>query len=232
MFADVKTILPKRFYGLKNNMPSIDTLLTFAFAALLLSAAPGPSNFYIMARSIGQGHQAGIAAAGGMAVGSFIYVLATAMGLAAIFKYSPLAYTFLKVVGAAYLIYLGTQYFLSTGTSTSRQKLQPIPLHKIFRQSIVVELTNPKTALFFIAFLPQFVDVQGTNVTMQLVILGTVYAFIAMGSDILVALLSGKLGNWLAHHPAFIRWQDRFSGSLLFTLGTFIVYQEISGEAP
>jgi threonine/homoserine/homoserine lactone efflux protein len=211
-------------------MPSIDTLLTFALAALLLSVAPGPSNLYIMARSIGQGHQAGIAAAGGMAVGSFIYVLATAMGIAAIFKYSPYAYTFLKLAGAAYLIYLGMQYFLSAGVGTSRQKLQRIPLNKIFRQSIVVELTNPKTGLFFLAFLPQFVDVQHANVTIQLVILGTVYAFIAMGSDITVALVSGKLGNWLAHHPLFIRWQNRFSGSLLFALGTFIIYQEIISE--
>lgn len=213
-------------------MPSIDTLLTFSFAALLLSVAPGPSNLYIMARSIGQGHRAGIAAAGGMAVGSFVFVLATAMGIAAIFKYSPLAYTFLKLAGAAYLIYLGMQYFLSAGAGTSRQTLQRISLTKIFRQSIVVELTNPKTALFFLAFLPQFVDVQSANVTMQLVTLGTVYACIAMGSDITVALLSGKLGNCLAHHPAFIRWQDRFSGSLLFALGGFIVYEELNSKAP
>ncbi|MFT4940153.1 MAG: threonine/homoserine/homoserine lactone efflux protein [Paraglaciecola sp.] len=113
-------------------MPSIDTLLTFGLAAMLLCVAPGPSNLYIMARSIGQGHQAYIAAAGGMAVGSFIYVLATALGIAALFKYFPIAYTFLKLAGAGYLIYLGIQYFLSAGAITSRQKLQRISLKKSF----------------------------------------------------------------------------------------------------
>lgn len=208
-------------------MPSIDTLLTFGFAAVLLCVAPGPSNLYIMARSIGQGHNAGIAAAAGMAVGSFIYVLATALGIAVLFKYSPFAYTFLKLTGAGYLIFLGIQYFLSAGKNTSDQKVKIMPLKNIFRQSIVVELTNPKTALFFLAFLPQFVVVQSGSVTMQLVILGTIYALIAMASDITVALTSAKMGNWLAHHPLFIRWEDRFSGSLLFALGGFIIYQEI-----
>jgi threonine/homoserine/homoserine lactone efflux protein len=209
-------------------MPSIDTLFTFGFAALLLSISPGPSNLYIMARSIAQGHQAGIAAAGGMAIGSFIYVLATATGIAAILKHSPLAYSLLKLGGAAYLIFLGIQYLLSAPTSVSKQTLSHVFLTKIFRQSIVVELTNPKTALFFLAFLPQFVDVQSANVTMQLVILGSLYGVIAMGSDVIVALLSGRLGNWLARNPLFIRWQERFSGSLLFALGAFIIYQEIN----
>ncbi|MFT4940154.1 MAG: threonine/homoserine/homoserine lactone efflux protein [Paraglaciecola sp.] len=83
-------------------------------------------------------------------------------------------------------------------------------------------MTNPKTALFFLAFLPQFVVVQSGNVTTQLVILGSVYAFIAMARDITVALVSAKLGTWLAHHPLFIRWEDRFSGSLLFAIGALL----------
>ena len=98
-------------------MPPAETLITFSLAALLLSISPGPSNLYIMARSVAQGHRAGIAAAGGMAVGSLIYVLASAFGITAIFIYSPLAYTLLKLGGALYLIYLGSRYFLSAGTS-------------------------------------------------------------------------------------------------------------------
>jgi threonine/homoserine/homoserine lactone efflux protein len=212
-------------------MPSAETLITFSLAALLLSISPGPSNLYIMARSIGQGHRAGIAAAGGMAIGSLIYVLASAFGIAAIFIYSPLAYTLLKLGGALYLIYLGARYFLSAGTSYTQQSIKRIQIVTIFRQSIVVELTNPKTALFFLAFLPQFVDPQAGTITMQLVVLGTIYAFIAFSTDITVAMLSGKLGKWLAHHKKFTQMQERFSGSVLITLGGFIVYQELWAEA-
>ena len=212
-------------------MPAIETLITFSLAALLLSISPGPSNLYIMARSMEQSHRAGIAAAGGMAFGSFIYVLASAFGIAAIFIYSPLAYTVLKLVGAIYLIYLGVRCFLSSGTSyTNKQSVKKIQIVTIFRQSIIVELTNPKTALFFLAFLPQFVDPQAGMITMQLVVLGTVYSLIAFGSDIMVALLSGKLGKWLAKHEKFTQWQERFSGSVLITLGGFIAYQELGSE--
>jgi threonine/homoserine/homoserine lactone efflux protein len=212
-------------------MLAIETLITFSLAALLLSISPGPSNLYIMTQSMGQGHQAGIAAAGGMAFGSFIYVLASAFGIAAVFIYSPLAYTVLKLVGAIYLIYLGVRCFLSAGTSyTNKQSVKKTQIVTIFRQSIIVELTNPKTALFFLAFLPQFVDPQAGMITTQLVILGTVYSLIAFGSDIMVALLSGKLGKWLAKHEKFTQWQERFSGGVLITLGGFIAYQELGSE--
>lgn len=208
-------------------MPAIETLFTFALASLLLSISPGPSNLYIMARSINQGHKAGFAAAGGMAIGSFIYVLATALGIAVIFQYSPMAYTLLKLAGAAYLIFLGIQYFyLANDIGDQNSPIKPRPLVKIFRQSIVVELTNPKTALFFLAFLPQFVNLTVSSITSQLLVLGVVYAFIAFACDLCVAKLSGQLGKWLSQHHGFILWQDRLSGSLLICLGGFIGYEE------
>ncbi len=207
-------------------MPTLDVLFTFAFAAVLISLSPGPSNLYIMARSMSQGPQAGFSAAGGMAIGSFVYVLATALGIAAIFKYSPLAYTALKLFGAAYLVYLGFQYFKAQATDTEQAKTITIMSSaKIFRQSIVVELTNPKTALFFLAFLPQFVAPESGSVVMQLIMLGSVYGVIALCCDLSVALLSGKLGTWLAQHPSAIYWQDRLTGSILVGLGVFIGYE-------
>lgn len=210
-------------------MPAIETLLTFSLAALLLSISPGPSNLYIMARSINQGHRTGFAAAGGMAIGSFIYVIATALGIAAIFLYSPVAYTLLKLAGALYLIFLGVQYFYFAAQGDSHTPTSRVhSIKQVFRQSIMVELTNPKTALFFLAFLPQFVDASLPSVTLQLLVLGSLYAVIALCSDLGVALLSGKLGNWLSKHPHFVRWQDRFSGSLLIALGGFIAYKEIN----
>lgn len=212
-------------------MPSLDILLTFSLAALLLSLSPGPSNLYIMARSLSQGHQAGVAAAGGLAIGSFIYVIATALGLAAIFKYSPLAYTLLKLAGAAYLIYLGISYLMAKPDGQQQQtRLKPWSKARIFRQSVVVELTNPKTALFFLAFLPQFVRPEAGSISSQLLVLGMVYMLIALCCDLLVALLSHKLGNWLSQHAQFPLWQDRISGSILLGLGALIGYEELQGE--
>ncbi|GAC31772.1 hypothetical protein GPLA_0856 [Paraglaciecola polaris LMG 21857] len=180
-----------------------------------------------MARSIGQGQQAGIAAAGGMAVGSFVYVLATAFGLAAIFIYSPLAFMLLKLAGAAYLLYLGWLYLFSNKHDDSKPRVTLMPIPRIFAQSIVVELTNPKTALFFIAFLPQFIKPESGAVIGQFAVLGMMYALIAFICDVCVALLAGKLGKWLTRHPAFEIWQNRLSGGLLLSLGSFIAVDEL-----
>jgi threonine/homoserine/homoserine lactone efflux protein len=208
-------------------LPSFDTLLTFGLAALLLSLSPGPSNLYIMARTIGQGREAGTAAACGMAIGSFGYVIATALGISVIFQYSPTVYTIVKLLGAAYLIYLGSQLvFQPTSTIQQKSHLKSLAITSIFRQSIVVEITNPKTALFFLAILPQFADPQIGSIAVQLVIFGTLYAIIAFCSDLLVVTLSNGLGKWLSHHPSFVQWQDRFSGTVLIALGSYLALEE------
>lgn len=212
-------------------MPSMDILLSFSLAALLLSLSPGPSNLYIMARSISQGHHAGIAAAGGMAIGSLVYVLATAFGLAAIFIYFPLAFMLLKLAGAAYLLYLGWLYlFRHTPNEEGKPRVTVMSIPRIFMQSILVELTNPKSALFFIAFLPQFIKQDTGSVILQFTILGGIYAFIALMCDMCVALLAGRLGLWLNHHPVFEVWQNRLSGGLLFSLGSYIALDELVGR--
>lgn len=209
-------------------MISLETFLAFSLAAFLLSISPGPSNLYIMARSIHQGFIGGAAAASGMAMGSFIYVLLSALGLAAVFTYAPLAYTLLKIAGAIYLIYLGISYLKAQPVvPTEASNVDKRSLWSIFNQSIIVELTNPKTALFFLAFLPQFVSPENGNVTLQFILLGSTYAIIALLCDLFVAALSGKLGRFMKQHPKFIRYQDRFSGSLLLGLGTWIGVQEV-----
>ncbi|XOV81026.1 MAG: LysE family translocator [Aestuariibacter sp.] len=216
------------YFQLELTMPTLETLLTFSFAALLLSISPGPSNLYIMARSMHHGFASGAAAAGGMVVGSFIYVVASALGLAALFEYAPIAYTAIKIAGAAYLIWLGVSYLRA-----SQQAMTVAPvvarrsLSRIFKQSIVVELTNPKTALFFIAFLPQFVNPEQGNATVQFLALGVIYTCIAFICDLFVAAGSGKLGKWLQHHPKFNAYQDKVSGSTLCGIGGYIAYQEV-----
>lgn len=206
----------------------LETFLAFALASMLLSISPGPSNLYIMARTINSGQVAGFCAASGMAVGSLIFVLMTAMGLAAVFSYSPIAYTLLKLFGAGYLIYLGFQTLRQArNTQINKKKLKPLTNARVFRQSIIVELTNPKTALFFIAFLPQFVSPDAGPVILQLILLGGVYTIIAFSSDILVASMSNQLGKWLSTNPGFSRIQDMISGSILLGLGSYIAIDEI-----
>lgn len=205
---------------------SFETLTSFFLVAFLISISPGPSNLYVMARSMAQGPSAGYAAAGGMAVGSFVYVVLTVMGIATLFKYSPVAYTVLKLGGAGYLVYLGYQYFdVKAFSAEQKPQVEVLDTSKILKQSLIVELTNPKAALFFVALLPQFVDENQGQVAIQLLILGAIYSVIAFLCDVFVATAAGKLGNWLAQHPNSVIWQDRVAGVILIGLGIFICYE-------
>ncbi|MCF2860481.1 LysE family translocator [Pseudoalteromonas sp. SMS1] len=208
-------------------MPSLEVLAAFSVVCFLLSITPGPSILYIMARSMSQGPSAGVSAASGMAVGSFVYVIATVLGLAAIFSYSPIAYTGLKVVGAVYLVYLGWQYFKPADQPMDNPSLFKANNFAIMKQSLVVELTNPKTALFFLAFLPQFVNNENAHVSTQLLVLGAIYTLITLCCDISIALLSGKLGNLLNQKRNQSNWQDKLAGSVMFILAGVIGYETL-----
>ncbi|MBQ4835161.1 LysE family translocator [Pseudoalteromonas luteoviolacea] len=208
-------------------MPSLEILAAFSVVCFLLSITPGPSILYIIARSVSQGPSAGVSAASGMALGSFVYVIATVLGLAAIFKYSPIAYTGLKIVGAVYLVYLGWQYFKPAEQLTGTPSLSNANNFAIMKQSFVVELTNPKTALFFLAFLPQFVNNEAAQVSTQLFVLGAIYTLITLCCDISIALLSGKLGSWLNKNNNQSHWQDRLAGCVMFILAGVIGYETI-----
>ena len=210
-------------------MPSIEVLIAFTAAALLMNISPGPSNLYVMARAIAQGTQGGIVAAMGLAVGSLVHVVATALGLSAIFSHSPTLYMIVKLMGAAYLIYLGLTYWKSKENGSNENVLRPKekPLLSVFQQSVIVEVTNPKTALFFIALLPQFVVPESGPVSQQLLILGIIVTISALPCDILVAVSSSKISNWLLRHERAQQIQDRISGSILFAMGAYIVSDEI-----
>ena len=179
-------------------MPPIEILLAFAVAALVMNLSPGPSNLYVMARSIGQGTGAGIVAALGLALGSMVHVVATTLGIAAVFEYSPLAYTALKVAGAAYLIYLGIDYLRRRESAAQTDgPVRRRPHMRILRESMLVEITNPKTALFFLAFLPQFADVAAGPLAPQILLLGMIVTLSGLPCDALVAALSGRAGRLL-----------------------------------
>ncbi len=216
-------------------MPSTEILLAFTLTSILMSLSPGPSNLYVMARSIAQGVQGGLVAAAGLGVGSLIHVTAAVLGLSVLFSHSPMLYMIVKLVGALYLIYLGISYWRSQSepdsedSAASVKKTKTMPLKRVFIQSIIVEVTNPKTALFFIALLPQFVVPESGPVALQLFVLGMIATFTALPCDILVAVSSSKVSRWLLKHKNAQGIQDKVSGSILFGMGSFIAVGEVAG---
>ena len=211
-------------------MPSIEVLIAFTAAALILNLSPGPSNMYVIARAIAQGTQGGIVAAIGLGVGSMVHVIATVVGISAIFNHSPTLYTGVKIVGAFYLLYLGIGYW-KTKVSTGMEKVkQPKKksLSSIFRESIIVEVTNPKTALFFIALLPQFVVPESGPISQQLLIFGLIVTISALPCDMLVAVSFSKASDWLIKNKRAQQIQERISGSILIGMGAYIVADEVS----
>jgi threonine/homoserine/homoserine lactone efflux protein len=176
-----------------------------------------------MSRSLAQGTAAGLVAAGGLASGSLFHVTVTSLGLAVILQYSPLAFTLMKLAGAGYLVFLGAKLLLGKAAPLDPDALLPRkPLAKIFRESTLVEVLNPKTALFFLAFLPQFADPKIGPLAPQLLLLGVIVTLTAIPCDALVAVLSGKAAALLRRRPIFQRLQNWLSGSILVALGATI----------
>ncbi|MDZ4737819.1 MAG: LysE family translocator [Rhodospirillaceae bacterium] len=200
-------------------MPSLETLIVFTAAAFVLSASPGPSNLYLLARSVSQGHRAGLVAALGLAAGGLVHVAGAALGLAALFHHSAMAFTILKYVGAAYLVWLGIQCFRDGSAATPIKPAAPRPLGRIFRESVLVEMLNPKVALFFLAFLPQFVDPAAGPIALQTLILGLIVTATALPCDVAIAILSARIAGLLQSRPIWMKIQNWISGTILIGLG-------------
>ena len=204
-------------------MPDINAVCVVAFAGLVLSASPGPSMLYVLSRSIGQDRLAGMASAAGLAVGGFAHVLAAAAGLAAVFVYVPALYTVTQFVGAAYLLWLGVGQLRDGGFEGQTERVHPSPLLKVFAQGVLVEIANPKTLLFFVAFLPQFIEPERGAVTAQMLVLGALVPLTAMPSDLLIALAGGSMAQRLRRRRVFNRLLNVFGGLILIGLGLRIL---------
>lgn len=200
-------------------MFSLPNLSLFLFAALILLITPGPAVLYIVARSLDQGRLAGFVSVLSIEAGNFVHVVAAALGLSAIFVSSALAFSVVKYLGAAYLIYLGVRRLISRKTALSLNNLQHQRLRRIFRQGLLVAVLNPKTALFFFAFLPQFVDFSKRSVTFQLLALGCLFVLMAIVTDSLYALLGGSVGKWLKGTRSSLRVERYLVGAVFIGLG-------------
>lgn len=152
-------------------LPSPSSLLLFVSAAVVLLVIPGPAVFYVTSRSIGQGRSAGLVSALGIGVGTLVHAAAAAVGLSALLMSSAIAFGVVKYLGAAYLIYLGIQRLRREESLEPSQDAPRAKLSRVFGQGIIVNILNPKTALFFFAFLPQFVDASRGNVALQILVL-------------------------------------------------------------
>ncbi len=193
-------------------------LALFIPAAVALIVTPGPVVLYIVTRSVDQGRKAGLVSVLGSEIGNLCHAIAAALGLSAILLSSSLAFDIVKYLGAAYLVYLGVRRLLSSD-KIEDQTAKRDRLSQIFLQGIVVAALNPKTALFFFAFLPQFVDRSRGAVMLQILFLGMIMVTLAIISDTMYALTVGTFGRWLRGNLPFFRFQRYFSGTVYIGLG-------------
>jgi threonine/homoserine/homoserine lactone efflux protein len=199
-------------------IPDPSTLGLFVAAALALLLVPGPAVLYIVARSVEQGRSAGLVSVLGVHLGSLVHVAAAAVGLSSLLVSSALAFSVVKYAGAAYLVYLGVRALISRD-EPGEVEVRAAPLRTLLRQGAVVNVLNPKTALFFLAFLPQFVDPDAGYVALQLVFFGLVFVMLGLVTDSLYALAAGTAGNWLRSSRGFAGVRRWVSGTVFIGLG-------------
>jgi threonine/homoserine/homoserine lactone efflux protein len=200
-------------------MPNFTHLSLFFIASAVLLVTPGPAVLYIIGRSVDQGRRVGLVSVCAIEVGNFMHVIAATLGLSALLLSSALAFGIVKYLGAAYLVYLGLRKLFSDEAAPVTSDAKPQRIARVFRQGVLVAALNPKTALFFVAFLPQFVDPAQGAIAGQMLVLGGLFITMAAISDSLYALLAGTVGHWLKGARPVLSAQRYLVGGLYIGLG-------------
>ena len=200
-------------------VPEWPSLGLFMLAALALLLTPGPAVLYIVARSIDQGRRAGLVSVLGVHVGTLAHIFAAAAGISAVLAASVTAFSVVKCLGAAYLIYVGVRRLLARAPLGAVAPGEPKRLRRAFLDGVIVNVLNPKTGLFFLAFLPQFVTVSRGHVGEQIVVLGVVFVLLGAITDSLYAIGAGAAAQWLRGSSRFLAGERWISGSLYIGLG-------------
>ena len=200
--------------------PSFSAVELFAVASIALLLIPGPAVLYVVTQSAEQGRSAGLASVAGIHIGTFAHIVAAAVGLSALILASAVAFSAVKFAGAAYLVYLGIRKLLER-PAIDETEPRRAPLRTVFARGAIVNVLNPKTALFFLAFLPQFVDTDRGAVWSQVVTLGLVFVALGLVSDSLYALAGDAVGSMLRRHTTAMR---RISGSIYVGLGAVAAF--------
>ena len=178
-------------------MPDSTSLLAFVAAALVVLLIPGPGVMYVLARSLSQGQRAGLVSVLGLSAGAFVHVIAATVGLSALLLASAAAFGIVKLLGAAYLIYLGIRALMSREANVEVEMPAPRSLRRLFTDGVIVSVLNPKVAVFFLAFLPHFADPSRGSVSAQMFVLGFLYCLLALCTDGAYALLAARLRHWM-----------------------------------
>ena len=206
-------------------MPEISL---FIVASALLAIAPGPDVIYVLTRGIAQGPKAGIAAALGFATGCIFHTLLAALGIAALIRSSELAFDAVRYAGAAYLVWIGIQALRHRSAFSIGQAGEAKALAAIYRQSVIGNILNPKVTLFFLAFLPQFVDTQAGHVALQMALLGLIFmaeTIVIFGA---IAVFSGWIGAWVRRKPAIGARLNVFAGLTFIALGIRVALPDMA----
>lgn len=198
---------------------SHSSLLLFVTGGVVILVIPGPAVMYVVSRSIGHGRAAGLVSVMGIVVGTLFHVVAATLGLSALLASSALAFQFVKYLGAAYLIYLGIKTLRRGDAQLVETAKGELRLVHLFGQGVLVNLLNPKTALFFLAFLPQFVDPARGHATLQILQLGVLFAVMGWCSDSMWALAAGTVAQGFRSKARLRRAQRNLSGGALIALG-------------
>lgn len=200
-------------------------MLAFILVVLVLFLIPGPAVFLTLSQSLKGGRKAGIYTGLGIALGDLIHTIAAVLGLSAILMTSALAFEMVKYLGAAYLIYLGITSLLEKSKGKQLNEQPRFSPALSFRQAVLVELLNPKTALFFLAFLPQFVRNDGSSVVIQLLTLGLTFVIMSILYTSLIAIVSSSIAGWLQKRKPVSSWQNKLVGIIYIGLGIQLALQ-------
>lgn len=211
-------------------MPAFETILLFTAAACIANVSPGPSMVFVTTTSLSKGQKVGFFSALGLSVGLIFHIFASTLGLSVIFIYSPLFFSICKYLGAVYLIYIGILTFKSSGVLNEDDSVK-IPkintsLKKSFSQGIFIETLNPKTSLFFMSFLPQFVETQYGSTSTQLFIFGSIFLIVSFSRDILLVVTSSSVSTWLQEKPSIQNLQRKIAGTMLVGIGIGVAIKE------
>lgn len=201
-------------------------LMTYAVIVAGFSALPGPAVLLTMARSVSSGTRAGVATSLGIATGDLLHTALAVLGVSAILMASAVAFTIMKYMGAVYLIYLGVKAILGPNPSLELPAERQVTPRVAFRQGMFCEALNPKSAMFFLAFLPQFVQTKAGGVSLQLGVLGLLFVVIGAAVTIVYACAAGRVGAFLKRSPMMERWQNKVVGGLFCALGVHLALQE------
>ncbi len=201
-------------------MFDLNTIMMFVTASALLGFAPGPDNIFVLTQSILYGRSAGFIITLGLCTGLLVHTTVVALGIAALFKTSVIAFSVLKYLGAAYLLFLAWKAFrASTGAESIKlEKDKEVPSWSLYRRGIIMNVTNPKVSIFFLAFLPQFADPARGSMTLQLVFLGLMFIAVTIVVFGLISQLSGVIGAWLQRSGQFEKIMNMTAGTVFAAL--------------